>query len=160
MGSETIVYGDQFHHSVLLSEIILLRFDHTTYFSWDNNGHWLLYLFSSTPFPRNAIAVQNRDAAWYQLLVAPLSEDQKRKLQEVYTLAEHRRTMGGQPSFPHCMSEGHPPPRLIGWRAPFMIMKNSIAIWLFLIWCHDRLLLCSLDLPELVILLFWSVCAC
>ncbi|XP_055461651.1 importin-8 isoform X4 [Psammomys obesus] len=38
-------------------------------------------------------AVQNRDAAWYQLLVAPLSEDQKRKLQEVYTLAEHRRTV-------------------------------------------------------------------
>lgn len=159
MGSETIVCGDQFHHSVLLSEIILLRFDHTTYFSWDDNGHCLL-TFSPPPLPRNAVAVQNRDAAWYQLLVAPLSEDQKRKLQEVYTLAEHRRTMGGQPSFPHCMSEGHHLPRLIGWRAPFMIMENSIAIWLFLLWCHDRLLLCSLDLPELVILLFWSVCVC
>ena len=62
------------------------------------------FLTFSPPNPSNAIAVQNRDAAWYQLLVAPLSEDQKRKLQEVYTLAEHRRAMGGQPSFPHCMS--------------------------------------------------------
>lgn len=45
-------------------------------------------------FTHALLTVQNRDAAWYQLLVAPLSEDQKRKLQEVYTLAEHRRTMG------------------------------------------------------------------
>ncbi|KAH0514418.1 Importin-8 [Microtus ochrogaster] len=52
-------------------------------------------------FTHALLTVQNRDAAWYQLLVAPLSEDQKRKLQEVYTLAEHRRAMGGQPSFPH-----------------------------------------------------------
>ncbi|MEJ1272405.1 hypothetical protein NN561_003255 [Cricetulus griseus] len=58
----------------------------------NNNGRWLSPLSFSKP-PRNAIAVQNRDAAWYQLLVAPLSEDQKRKLQEVYTVAEHRRTM-------------------------------------------------------------------
>ncbi|XP_026643708.1 importin-8 isoform X3 [Microtus ochrogaster] len=45
-------------------------------------------------FTHALLTVQNRDAAWYQLLVAPLSEDQKRKLQEVYTLAEHRRAMG------------------------------------------------------------------
>ncbi|XP_038174774.1 importin-8 isoform X2 [Arvicola amphibius] len=45
-------------------------------------------------FTHALLTVQNRDAAWYQLLVAPLSEDQKRKLQEVYTFAEHRRTMG------------------------------------------------------------------
>lgn len=44
-------------------------------------------------FTQALLTVQNRDAAWYQLLVAPLSEDQKRKLQEVYTLAEHRRTL-------------------------------------------------------------------
>ncbi|EGW10837.1 Importin-8 [Cricetulus griseus] len=44
-------------------------------------------------FTQALLTVQNRDAAWYQLLVAPLSEDQKRKLQEVYTVAEHRRTM-------------------------------------------------------------------
>ncbi|ERE66589.1 importin-8-like protein [Cricetulus griseus] len=46
-------------------------------------------------FTQALLTVQNRDAAWYQLLVAPLSEDQKRKLQEVYTVAEHRRTMAG-----------------------------------------------------------------
>lgn len=44
-------------------------------------------------FTEALLTVQNRDAAWYQLLVAPLSEDQKRKLQEVYTLAEHRRAV-------------------------------------------------------------------
>ncbi|XP_029421502.1 importin-8 isoform X2 [Nannospalax galili] len=44
-------------------------------------------------FTQALLTVQNRDAAWYQQLVAPLSEDQKRTLQEVYTLAEHRRTM-------------------------------------------------------------------
>ncbi|XP_034367470.1 importin-8 isoform X1 [Arvicanthis niloticus] len=44
-------------------------------------------------FTQALLTVQNRDAAWYQLLVAPLSEDQKRKLQEVYTLAERRRTL-------------------------------------------------------------------
>ncbi|XP_034367471.1 importin-8 isoform X2 [Arvicanthis niloticus] len=47
-------------------------------------------------FTQALLTVQNRDAAWYQLLVAPLSEDQKRKLQEVYTLAERRRTLAGQ----------------------------------------------------------------
>lgn len=44
-------------------------------------------------FTQALLAVQNRDAAWYQLLMAPLSEDQRRTLQEVYTLAEHRRTV-------------------------------------------------------------------
>ncbi|XP_053777657.1 importin-8 isoform X2 [Desmodus rotundus] len=44
-------------------------------------------------FTQALLAVQNRDAAWYQLLMAPLSEDQRRALQEVYTLAEHRRTV-------------------------------------------------------------------
>ncbi|XP_020033722.1 importin-8 isoform X1 [Castor canadensis] len=44
-------------------------------------------------FTQALLTVQNRDAAWYQLLMAPLSEDQKRTLQEVYTLAEHRRTV-------------------------------------------------------------------
>ncbi|XP_012313862.1 importin-8 isoform X4 [Aotus nancymaae] len=44
-------------------------------------------------FTQALITVQNRDAAWYQLLMAPLSEDQRRALQEVYTLAEHRRTV-------------------------------------------------------------------
>ncbi|XP_019480508.1 PREDICTED: importin-8 [Hipposideros armiger] len=47
-------------------------------------------------FTQALLTVQNRDAAWYQLLMAPLSEDQRRALQEVYTLAEHRRTVAGQ----------------------------------------------------------------
>lgn len=41
-------------------------------------------------------AVQSRDAAWYHSLTAPLSEDQKKQLQEIYTLAEHRRTAAGE----------------------------------------------------------------
>ncbi|EPY73757.1 hypothetical protein CB1_002578009 [Camelus ferus] len=49
-------------------------------------------------FTQALLTVQNRDAAWYQLLMAPLSEDQRRALQEVYTLAEHRRTVAGQPA--------------------------------------------------------------
>ncbi|XP_004755763.1 importin-8 isoform X3 [Mustela putorius furo] len=44
-------------------------------------------------FTQALLTVQNRDAAWYQLLMAPLSEDQRRALQEVYTLAEHRKTV-------------------------------------------------------------------
>ncbi|KAF6119171.1 importin 8 [Phyllostomus discolor] len=44
-------------------------------------------------FTQALLAVQNRDAAWYQQLMAPLSEDQRRALQEVFTLAEHRRTV-------------------------------------------------------------------
>uniref|UniRef100_A0A452T4M3 Importin 8 n=1 Tax=Ursus maritimus TaxID=29073 RepID=A0A452T4M3_URSMA len=44
-------------------------------------------------FTQALLTVQTRDAAWYQLLTAPLSEDQRRALQEVYTLAEHRRTV-------------------------------------------------------------------
>uniref|UniRef100_A0A452T4T3 Importin 8 n=1 Tax=Ursus maritimus TaxID=29073 RepID=A0A452T4T3_URSMA len=46
-------------------------------------------------FTQALLTVQTRDAAWYQLLTAPLSEDQRRALQEVYTLAEHRRTVAG-----------------------------------------------------------------
>uniref|UniRef100_A0A8C3LBE5 Importin 8 n=1 Tax=Chrysolophus pictus TaxID=9089 RepID=A0A8C3LBE5_CHRPC len=42
-------------------------------------------------FTQALLAVQSRDAAWYHLLTAPLSEDQKKQLQEIYTLAEHRR---------------------------------------------------------------------
>ncbi|XP_040828162.1 importin-8 isoform X1 [Ochotona curzoniae] len=44
-------------------------------------------------FTQALLTVQHRDAAWYQLLTAPLSEDQRQALQEVYSLAEHRRTV-------------------------------------------------------------------
>ncbi|XP_010221881.1 PREDICTED: importin-8-like [Tinamus guttatus] len=43
-------------------------------------------------FAQALLAVQRRDAGWYHSLTAPLSEDQKKQLQEIYTLAEHRRS--------------------------------------------------------------------
>ncbi|NXY43556.1 IPO8 protein, partial [Ceuthmochares aereus] len=43
-------------------------------------------------FTQALLAVQSRDAAWYHSLTAPLSEDQKKQLQEIYTLAEHRQS--------------------------------------------------------------------
>ncbi|EHB09309.1 Importin-8 [Heterocephalus glaber] len=42
-------------------------------------------------FTQALLSVESPDAAWYQLLVAPLGNDQKKMLQEVYMLAEHRR---------------------------------------------------------------------
>ncbi|XP_072510513.1 importin-8 isoform X2 [Notamacropus eugenii] len=42
-------------------------------------------------FTQALLNVQRRDASWYHLLTAPLSEEQKKALQEIYTLAEHRR---------------------------------------------------------------------
>ncbi|PKU35674.1 importin-8 [Limosa lapponica baueri] len=42
-------------------------------------------------FTQALLAVQSRDAAWYHSLTALLSEDQKKQLQEIHTLAEHRR---------------------------------------------------------------------
>ncbi|KAJ7402691.1 Importin-8 [Pitangus sulphuratus] len=47
-------------------------------------------------FTQALLTVQSRDAAWYHSLTAPLSEDQKKQLQEIYTLAEHRRTAAGK----------------------------------------------------------------
>ncbi|XP_074051432.1 importin-8 [Macrotis lagotis] len=44
-------------------------------------------------FTQALLNVQQRDAAWYYLLMAPLSEEQKKALQEIYTLAEHRRNV-------------------------------------------------------------------
>ncbi|XP_077196070.1 importin-8 isoform X2 [Paroedura picta] len=43
-------------------------------------------------FTQALLAVQSRDAPWYHLLTAPLSNDQKTQLQEICALAEHRRT--------------------------------------------------------------------
>uniref|UniRef100_A0A7N6BF03 Importin N-terminal domain-containing protein n=1 Tax=Anabas testudineus TaxID=64144 RepID=A0A7N6BF03_ANATE len=36
--------------------------------------------------------VQNTDAAWYQCLTAPLSDDQKKQLQEIYSISQQRRS--------------------------------------------------------------------
>lgn len=40
--------------------------------------------------------VQNSDAAWYQRLTAPLSDDQKKQLQEIYSISQQRRSTGGK----------------------------------------------------------------
>ncbi|CAG5927063.1 unnamed protein product [Menidia menidia] len=36
--------------------------------------------------------IQNTDAAWYQCLTAPLSDDQKKQLQEIYSICQQRRS--------------------------------------------------------------------
>uniref|UniRef100_A0A8D0H6M8 Importin 8 n=1 Tax=Sphenodon punctatus TaxID=8508 RepID=A0A8D0H6M8_SPHPU len=46
-------------------------------------------------FTQALLTVQSRDAAWYHSLTAPLSNDQKKQLQEIYALAEHRRNSAG-----------------------------------------------------------------
>ncbi|KAH0617049.1 hypothetical protein JD844_028647 [Phrynosoma platyrhinos] len=48
--------------------------------------------FLGRPINSVLIEVQSRDAAWYHLLTTPLSNDQKTQLQEIYALAEHRRS--------------------------------------------------------------------
>ncbi|XP_038617082.1 importin-8 isoform X3 [Tachyglossus aculeatus] len=46
-------------------------------------------------FTQSLLTVQSRDAAWYHSLLAPLSEDQKKALQEICTVAEYRRSAAG-----------------------------------------------------------------
>ncbi|XP_029455860.1 importin-8 [Rhinatrema bivittatum] len=43
-------------------------------------------------FTEALLTVQSRDTTWYQSLTATLSDDQKKQLQEIYTLAEQRRS--------------------------------------------------------------------
>uniref|UniRef100_A0A3Q1BGK8 Importin N-terminal domain-containing protein n=1 Tax=Amphiprion ocellaris TaxID=80972 RepID=A0A3Q1BGK8_AMPOC len=38
------------------------------------------------------LGVQNTDAVWYQCLTAPLSDDQKKQLQEIYSISQQRRS--------------------------------------------------------------------
>ncbi|PIO00701.1 hypothetical protein AB205_0038510 [Aquarana catesbeiana] len=38
------------------------------------------------------LGIQSRDQAWYHSLTAPLSNDQKKQLQEIYTLSEQRKS--------------------------------------------------------------------
>ncbi|KAG7455918.1 hypothetical protein MATL_G00246220 [Megalops atlanticus] len=45
-------------------------------------------------FTSALLRVQSADAVWYQTLTAPLSEDQKKQLQEIYNLAQQRRSTG------------------------------------------------------------------
>ncbi|XP_033968421.1 importin-8 isoform X1 [Pseudochaenichthys georgianus] len=43
-------------------------------------------------FTSALLRIQNADAAWYQSLTAPLSDDQKKQLQEIYSVSQQRRS--------------------------------------------------------------------
>uniref|UniRef100_A0A671WJ53 Importin 8 n=1 Tax=Sparus aurata TaxID=8175 RepID=A0A671WJ53_SPAAU len=43
-------------------------------------------------FTSALLRVQNTDTAWYQCLTAPLSDDQKKQLQEIYSISQQRRS--------------------------------------------------------------------
>uniref|UniRef100_A0A3P8RUX2 Importin 8 n=1 Tax=Amphiprion percula TaxID=161767 RepID=A0A3P8RUX2_AMPPE len=43
-------------------------------------------------FTSALLRVQNTDAMWYQCLTAPLSDDQKKQLQEIYSISQQRRS--------------------------------------------------------------------
>uniref|UniRef100_A0A4W6EWK9 Importin 8 n=1 Tax=Lates calcarifer TaxID=8187 RepID=A0A4W6EWK9_LATCA len=47
-------------------------------------------------FTSALLRVQNTDAAWYQSLTAPLSDDQKKQLQEIYSISQQRRSTAGK----------------------------------------------------------------
>ncbi|KAM9704839.1 importin-8-like [Menidia menidia] len=43
-------------------------------------------------FTAALLRIQNTDAAWYQCLTAPLSDDQKKQLQEIYSICQQRQS--------------------------------------------------------------------
>ncbi|XP_016521398.1 importin-8 isoform X5 [Poecilia formosa] len=43
-------------------------------------------------FTSALLRIQNSNAAWYQCLMAPLSDDQKKQLQEIYSISQQRRS--------------------------------------------------------------------
>ncbi|XP_073693808.1 importin-8 [Garra rufa] len=45
-------------------------------------------------FTASLLRVQSSDAGWYQSLTSPLSEDQRKQLQEIYNLTQQRRSAG------------------------------------------------------------------
>ncbi|XP_076152433.1 importin-8 isoform X2 [Alosa pseudoharengus] len=47
-------------------------------------------------FTAALLRVQSSDAGWYQHLTDPLSDDQKKQLQEIYSLSQQRRSMAGK----------------------------------------------------------------
>uniref|UniRef100_A0A3B3ZZX6 Exportin-2 central domain-containing protein n=1 Tax=Periophthalmus magnuspinnatus TaxID=409849 RepID=A0A3B3ZZX6_9GOBI len=49
-----------------------------------------------TYFTNALLRVQNTDTSWYQRLTAPLSDDQKKQLQEIYGIAQQRKAAKGQ----------------------------------------------------------------
>ncbi|XP_055011384.1 importin-8 isoform X2 [Boleophthalmus pectinirostris] len=48
-----------------------------------------------TYFTNALLRVQNTDSSWYQRLTAPLSDDQKKQLQEIYGIAQQKKTAKG-----------------------------------------------------------------
>ncbi|XP_062851040.1 importin-8 isoform X1 [Trichomycterus rosablanca] len=47
-------------------------------------------------FSASLLRVQSTDAQWYQMLTQSLSDDQKKQLQEIYSLAQQRRSAAGK----------------------------------------------------------------
>ncbi|MEQ2178959.1 hypothetical protein GOODEAATRI_019572 [Goodea atripinnis] len=43
-------------------------------------------------FTSALLRIQNSNPAWYQCLTAPLSDDQKKQLQEIYSISQQRRS--------------------------------------------------------------------
>ncbi|XP_035384577.1 importin-8 isoform X5 [Electrophorus electricus] len=54
------------------------------------------YLF----FSASLLRVQSSDVNWYQSLTQSLSDDQKKQLQEIYSLAQQRKSTGGKSLWP------------------------------------------------------------
>uniref|UniRef100_A0A8C1LL50 Importin 8 n=1 Tax=Cyprinus carpio TaxID=7962 RepID=A0A8C1LL50_CYPCA len=57
--------------------------------------HFTCRAFTVCTF-KTSMCVQSSDAGWYQSLTSPLSEDQRKQLQEIYNLAQQRRSAGGK----------------------------------------------------------------
>lgn len=58
--------------------------EYSTPLDYDNGEDEYLFFTSSL------LRLQNSDAAWYHSLMAPLSEDQKKQLQEIYNISQQR----------------------------------------------------------------------
>lgn len=63
--------------------------EYSTPLDYDNGEDEYLY------FTNALLRVQNADAGWYQRLTAPLSDDQKKQLQEIYSIAQQRKSNKG-----------------------------------------------------------------
>lgn len=60
--------------------------EYSTPLDYDNGEDEYLY------FTNALLRVQNTDTGWYQRLTAPLSDDQKKQLQEIYSIAQQRKS--------------------------------------------------------------------
>uniref|UniRef100_A0A8D3D1C1 Importin N-terminal domain-containing protein n=1 Tax=Scophthalmus maximus TaxID=52904 RepID=A0A8D3D1C1_SCOMX len=60
-------------------------------------------------FTSALLRVQNTDAAWYLSLTTPLSDDQKKQLQEIYSISQQRRSTAAKGNTPHSHKQRIPP---------------------------------------------------